>query len=422
MINTLLIITAFVLGGITSFLIVFLRMTRDLGSKSILIKVLESEKESLSKRVHLLSELEEKYRDLIKERAILETRLEKETQHNNEKIELLKNAETELKKNFQNLANEIFEKKASQFNENSSSSLEKLLKPFREQIHTFQKTVKDNHETDIKERQTIKDSLSTLNQMNIRLSEEATNLTKALKGNTKTQGNWGEMILETLLEKSGLVKGVEYDVQVNSKSEDGKRYLPDVVVHMPGSRDVIIDSKVSLKAYESYINNQSTDREVYLKDHITSIKNHIRELSSKEYQKLNNLDTLDFVFMFIPVEGALITALQEDNDLFNDAFNKNIVIVGPTTLLATLRTIENVWKNDKQNKNALEIARKAGDLYDKFVNFVTDMEKIGKNLSTTQKTYDDALKKLSTGKGCLTNRAEAIKELGIKSSKSLTIN
>jgi DNA recombination protein RmuC len=248
-------------------------------------------------------------------------------------------------------------------------------------------------------------------------------LTNALKGESKTQGTWGEVILERVLEKSGLVKGREYEIQMAAKTEDGKRMQPDVVVHLPESKDLIIDSKVSLTAYERYCTaDEPGQRAVELAAHIQSLRQHIKQLSSKDYQNLSSIRTLDFVLLFVPVEAAFSLAVQEDNELFSSAFDKNIVLVAPSTLLATLRTIQNIWRYEQQNKNAQEIAERAGALYDKFVNFVADLEDIGGRLTAVQTAYDKAHNKLASGRGSLVSRAETMRELGAKVTKTLPQN
>jgi DNA recombination protein RmuC len=256
--------------------------------------------------------------------------------------------------------------------------------------------------------------------MNQQITQEAKNLTQALKGSTKTQGGWGEFILENILEKSGLVKGREYKLQEVIYSEEGKRYQPDVVVCLPENKSIIIDSKVSLLAYEKYISDEDeTRKQLCLKEHILSIRNHIRNLSSKSYQSLYQLESVDFVLMFMPVEPAFALAVQGDLSLFNDAFDKNIVIVSPSTLLATLRTVASIWRQEKQNLNALEIARQSGALYDKFHGFINDLIELGKRMGSVQKTYEEAMKKLYSGRGNLVSSVEKIKALGANTTKSL---
>jgi DNA recombination protein RmuC len=259
--------------------------------------------------------------------------------------------------------------------------------------------------------------------MNLQMSQDAQNLVKALKGDTKAQGNWGEIILQRILEISGLVKDREYFVQVSITTEDGKRYQPDIIVQLPDKKNIIIDSKVSLIAYDRYISNENEDdKQKEINSHLLSIKAHLKSLNSKNYQNLYKIDSLDFVFMFIPIEGAFALALQNDRQLYDTAFEMNIIIVSPTTLLATLRTIENMWNREYQNRNAFEIAKQSGDLFDKFVGFIEDLKNVGDRMDQAKKSYVGAMKKLTDGSGNLVRRVEKIKELGAKTSKSLPQN
>jgi DNA recombination protein RmuC len=289
-----------------------------------------------------------------------------------------------------------------------------------EKIKSFEKKVDDVYLNDNKERAGLSEQIRMLHDLNQQMSKDANNLTKALKGETKTQGNWGEFILERVLEKSGLVKGQEYAVQESITDEEGKRLQPDVVIYLPESKCIIIDSKVSLVGYERYC---SAEDEVIkanaLKEHISSIKKHIANLSSKNYQNLYKIKSLDFVLLFMPIEPAFSLAVQNDMELFNDAFEKNIVIVSPSTLLATLRTIASIWRQENQNRNALEIARQSGALYDKFQSMVTDLLEVGRRFHSVQDNYEEVMKKLSTGKGNLITSVEKIKKLGAKATKSL---
>ena len=326
----------------------------------------------------------------------------------------------ELEKDFELLANRIFEDKTNKFSEQSKSNLSEILNPLKEKIKDFEKKVEDVYVTDSKERASLVQQIKTLHELNQQMSRDASNLTNALKGETKTQGNWGEFILESLLEKSGLAKDREYFLQENITSEDGRRYQPDVIIKLPENKSVVIDSKVSLVAYEKFSSAENEDERFdSTKEHILSIRNHIKNLNSKNYQNLYGIDGLDFVLMFLPIEPAFSLALQNDSGLFQEAYDKNIVIVSPTTLLATLRTIASIWRQENQNKNAIEIARQSGALYDKFVGFVEDLQTIGSRIEQTQNAYSDAMKKLSTGRGNLLNSAQKIKKLGAKASKSL---
>lgn len=321
---------------------------------------------------------------------------------------------------FENLANKIFDEKTSKFSEQSKNSLQEIIKPLRDEISKFEKKVDDSSKESIRGNASLREQLQMLKDMNQQITQEAKNLTQALKGGTKTQGSWGEFILESILEKSGLVKGREYKVQEVIYSEEGRRFQPDVIVNLPENKSVIIDSKVSLVAYEKFISGEGDiQKQLALKEHIASIKNHIKNLSSKNYQSLYQLESLDFVLMFMPIEPAFALAVQQDANLFNDAFDKNIVIVSPSTLLATLRTVASIWRAENQNRNALEIARQSGALYDKFQSLITDLIDLGKRITTLQRGYEEAMKKLHTGKGNLISSVERIKQLGANTTKSL---
>ncbi len=323
-------------------------------------------------------------------------------------------------KEFENLANKIFEEKGNKFTEQNKEKLGEILNPLRERIAEFEKKVDESSKESIKGHASLKEQLNMLKDLNQQVTQEAKNLTNALKGQTKTQGNWGEFILESILEKSGLVKGREYLVQESITSESGKRYQPDVLINLPENKTIVVDSKVSLVAYERFSSAEDEDeRAAALRDHIISIKNHIKGLSAKNYQNLYQIQSLDFVLMFLPVEPAFSLAVQYDVSLFNDAFEKNIVIVSPSTLLATLRTIASIWRQENQNKYALEIARQSGALYDKFVGFVDDLSAVGTKIDSAKDSYLNAMKKLKDGSGNLVRRAEKIKKLGAKATKSL---
>ncbi len=327
-----------------------------------------------------------------------------------------------LRIDFKNLANEILDEKTKKFTEQNKLNLDEILKPLGEKIKDFEKKVENTYEKGLKDQTNIKVELRRLHELNLKLDEDARNLTRALRSDTKKQGNWGEIVLERILERSGLAKGQEYFTQEATRNEQGEQIRPDVVINLPDNKHIIIDSKVSLLAYESFVNtddDEKNKKEHFLKQHIDSIKTHVKNLSEKNYQHAINLDVPDFVLLFMPVESAFSLAIQNDAELFNIAWDKKIVIVSPTTLLATLRTIASIWKHEKQTQNAIEIARQGGALYDKFVLFLNDLEKMGNQLGTLQKTYDDAHKKLSSGQGNLIRRAENLRELGAKTSKKL---
>jgi DNA recombination protein RmuC len=336
------------------------------------------------------------------------------------KISELKENEQQLLEKFENLANKIFEEKGSKFTEQNKEKLNEILNPLREQINKFEQKVEETNKESIKGHASLREQLQMLKEMNQQITQEAKNLTTALKGQSKSQGNWGEFILESILEKSGLVKGREYVVQESITTESGKRFQPDVIIKLPENKSIVIDSKVSLVAYEKFISSEDEhQRQLALREHVNSIRSHIKNLSSKNYQNLYQLESLDFVLMFMPIEPAFALAVQNDPSIFNDAFEMNIVIVSPSTLLATLRTIESIWRQEKQNKNALDIAKQSGDMLDKFTSFVEDLISVGKGLVSVKDNYDKAMNKLTDGRGNLIGRAEKIKELGAKASKSL---
>jgi len=323
-------------------------------------------------------------------------------------------------KEFENLANRIFDDKSQKFTEQNKNNIGDLLNPLGEKIKDFEKKVNDVYIIEGKERASLKNQLEMLQQLNQQMSKEANNLTKALKGENKTQGNWGEFILESVLEKSGLVKGSEYKIQESFTNEEGKRLQPDVIINLPENKTLIIDSKVSLNAYERFSSAESDDERLQAaKEHILSLRSHLKGLSGKSYQNIHQIQSLDFVLLFIPIEPAFALAVQSDADLFNDAFEKNIVIVSPTTLLATLRTVASIWRNEKQSANAIDIAKKAGDLYDKFEGFIKDLIEVGKKIDQTKANYSDAMNKLVDGKGNIINRFEELRKLGAKADKQL---
>ena len=336
-----------------------------------------------------------------------------------EKTEELATLQEKFTKDFELVANKILEEKSSKFTLQNQENLDKILKPFQEKIQSFEKKVEATQKDTIERNSALREQIKNLTALNEQMSKEANNLTKALKGDSKTQGNWGELVLERVLEKSGLEKDREYFVQQSFTTEDGSRVLPDIVIHLPDNKRMIIDSKVSLSAYERYV-NQEDDllKEQALKEHILSLRRHIAQLSDKNYQDLYQVESPDFVLLFIPIEPAFAIAINAENQLYNQAFEKNFVIVTPSTLLATLRTIDTMWNNEKQQQNALEIAIQAGRLYDQFVLLTDDLIKVGNQLRTVQGSYDTTMKKL-TGKGNLIKKVESLKKLGIKQKKHL---
>jgi DNA recombination protein RmuC len=358
--------------------------------------------------------------ELERENSRLATQLNEEVRRSHESLQVLNDAKKELKLQFENIANQIFEEKTKTFREQSKANLDTILTPFKERILDFEKKVSEVYTTEGKERHSLLKEVQRLQELNQKIGEDAENLTKALKGDSKAQGSWGEIILERILEESGLRKGIEYNSQGGFRDAEGKLLKPDVVVHLPEEKDIVIDSKVSLVAYEKYVraeNDEQRDRAV--KEHLISINAHLKGLESKKYDELPGVKSLDFVLMFVPIESAFMLAIEKDAEIFRKAFDKSIMIVSPSTLLVTLRTIQNIWRYEHQNKNAMEIAEKAGALYDKFVGFVSDLERIGDQLDNTRKAYEGAHNKLISGKGNLVARAQNLIELGVKSRKQL---
>lgn len=352
--------------------------------------------------------------------AAKEAQLEAERQAQGEKLKLLEEARERMKLEFSQIANALFEEKGKRFGEENEKRMESFLKPFREQVTLFEKRVRESYENEARERFSLAKEIGQLKNLNERLSEDARNLTHALKGQSKTQGIWGEMVLERLLEDSGLTKGREYETQASFRAEEGL-FRPDAIVHLPEGKDVVIDAKVSLVAYERYMSaEEDKNRQEALAAHAASVRAHVAGLSKKGYENLPGIKTLDFVVLFIPVEGAFLLALQADAGLFKNAYEKGVLLTGPSTLLLTLRIIENIWRREDQSRNAQEIAQKAGDLYDKFVSFAEDLQKIGSDIDRARATYDQAWNRFSGGRGNLVRRAQELKTLGVKSKKELS--
>lgn len=355
--------------------------------------------------------------------AVTETDYRHLQQRLNDQKRELEEMQGRLKTEFRNLANEILEEKSRRFTQQNSEQIDQLLKPLGERISDFQKKVEERHKEDLVGRGALNQHLKMLQEMNQRMSEEAKNLTRALKGDTRQQGSWGEVILQRILERSGLREDSEYHLQVSSTTESGRRLQPDVVVDLPDQKKIIIDSKVSLKDYEEFVSAEDPEEQKgAARRHVQSLRNHVRSLSGKNYEQIYGFKSLDFVLMFIPVEPAFGLAMQQDHALYNEAFEKNIIIVSPTTLLATLSTIENVWKQEYQNQNAMEIARRGALLYDKFAGFVENMEKLGQRIRQTSQSYEAAFKQLSSGAGNLIGQTEKLRELGVQPSRRIASN
>ena len=367
-----------------------------------------------SERDTALKELSSKSSDL----AELNARYEAECNQSAEKVQILVDAKAQLTEQFQNLANQILEDKSQKFTQKNQENLDALLGPLHVRIKEFQQQVANTYDVDSKERLTLKTEIERLALLNAQVSTDAHNLTNALKGSVKTQGNWGEMLLEQVLELSGLRKGEQYFAQETYVAEDGRQQRPDVVVHVPGGRHLIVDSKVSLVAYERYCNApDDATRELALKEHLTSLRNHVKNLAEKKYQGLTQLQAPDFVMLFIPLESAFLLAIHQDPALFQEAYSRNVCFVSPSTLQINLRTVANIWRIEDQNRNAKQIAEQCAKLYDKFVGFVEDLELVGKRIGLTQVAYDDAHKKLVTGRGNLVKQALDFKRLGVTATK-----
>lgn len=374
-----------------------------------------------------MGQLSEERNALLQEKQSLmvilsrkETELKNTEERSVEQKHEIEELQAKFTKEFENLANKILEEKSLKFTEQNKENIKNILNPLQEKIQLFEKKVEDSQKENIGIHSSLREQLLNLQNQNLKITQEAENLTKALKGDSKIQGNWGELVLERVLEKSGLEKDREYFVQQSFTTEDGKRIMPDVVIHLPDNKKMIIDSKVSLTGYERFANE--TDellKAAYLKEHLNSIKRHIEQLSDKNYQDIYRMESPNFILLFIPIEPAFAVALNADNSLYNKAFEKNIIIVTPTTLLATLRTIDSMWTNQKQQENAFEIARIAGSLYEKFEGFVSDLIRIGKKMDEAKTEYSGAMNKLVDGRGNVITTIEKLKKMGAKTSKSL---
>jgi len=379
-------------------------------------------KETITKIEHERESIRNEKEFLNTELSRRNTEYENLQQLNLKRDEELAKQQEQLRKDFKLMASKILDEKSEKFTLQNKENIKNILNPLEEKIKVFEKKVEDNQKESISMHSALKEQLLGLKDLNQQMAKEATNLTKALKGDSKTQGNWGELVLERVLEKSGLEKDREYFVQQSFQLEDGSRVMPDVVLHLPDQKKMIIDSKVSLTDYECLVNADSEDQPSYLKAHVNSIKKHVDQLSAKNYQDLYDIESPDFVLMFIPIEPAFAVAINEDNTLYNKAFEQNIVIVTPSTLLATLRTIDTMWNNEKQQQNAIEIARQAGALYDKFEGLVSDLTGVGKKIDAAKNDYSAAMNKLVEGKGNLISRVENIKKMGAKAKKALPEN
>ncbi|KJF41789.1 DNA recombination protein RmuC [Draconibacterium sediminis] len=432
-----------VVGGIVAFL--FLKLKAQSGQADAGKLLFEKESEFLTQKAEIEKQglvWQERYNALKteadewkaelqayrEENKALNVRLENAKVQFKNQEEKLSEQKEELEKiqkkftlEFENVANKILEKNSEKFTAANQKNISEVLNPLKEKIQLFEKKVDDTYKQGLKDQTDLKAELKKLYDLNNKISEEANNLTKALKGDVKKQGNWGEVVLERILERSGLNEGEQgYQKQFSDMTEEGKRIQPDIVINLPDNKHIIVDSKVSMIAYERAVNAENDeDRVKFVKEHLLSLRTHIKGLSEKHYQTASKLNSPDFVLLFIPIEASFSVAIQEDHELFSYAWDQKVVIVSPSTLLATLRTISSIWQQENQTRNAIEIAKQGGALYDKFVGFIIDMENIGKNLATTQKTYESAVNKLHTGAGNLVRRAENIKKLGAKATKEL---
>lgn len=413
-------IPSFIAGALIGGLVLWLILRRDNAEKariqernSLLEQLLQQMKEEIAGArgtiVDLTSSLSTSRADT--------SHLQEQLQGERKQIQEMQQTLTER---FKGIADNLLLESARQLQEQHRERLSDILSPFKETMSRFEKKIDENQREAIKDNQSLKEQLLNLQKLNQSIGEEARNLTTALKGQSKTQGGWGEVILERILEKSGLCRGREYSVQTSHLTEEGRRLQPDVIVHLPENKNLVIDSKVSLLAFERYCNCDDEERKAAeLQEHVASVRRHVKELAAKSYQRLYGLPSLDFVLMFVPVEPAFNEAVHADPDLYTDAFELNIIIVSTSTLLATLRTIASIWRQENQNKNAMEIARLGGELYDKFAGFLTDLLELGRKIKSAQDSFDDALSKLSKGRGNLLRRAEELKKLGAKAGKAI---
>lgn len=379
---------------------------------------------SLEERVSREEEITRELRQQKEELQIRNTRYQADLENleraNREQKEEVSRLQEKFTKEFENLANKILDEKSLKFTEQNQQNIKNILSPLQEKILLFEKKVAESQEKNIIIHTALREQLLNLQNQNLKISKEAENLTRALKGDSKMQGNWGELVLERVLEKSNLEKGREYTVQESFVGQEGSRVMPDVIIHLPDGKKMIVDSKVSLTDYERFVNSEEeAERELHLKNHIRSLNRHVDLLSAKKYEDLYDMESPDFVLMFVPIETAFSIAINNDRNLYVKAFEKNIVIVTPSTLLASLRTIDSLWTNEKQRRNAIEIARQAGALYDKFEGFINDLTRVGKKMDDAKGDYEEAMKKLHLGQGNLISRVEKLKKLGAKAKKSL---
>jgi len=394
--------------------------TKEMEERYVIKELYQDTSERLKTKELELSQSNKQIMDLTAQLATLKTEKDSQLEKLNALKQDIENLHTQSREQFKNLANEILEEKSKKFTTQNKENIEAIMNPLNLNLKNFQEKVEKLYSDESKERSTLKGEITTLVNLNKQISEQANNLANALKGDSKTQGNWGEIILERALERSGLEKDKEYRIQYSLKNSEGDRLQPDVVVFLPSNKHIIIDSKVSLTAYESFVSAQTEEeKKQHLLKHLFSVKKHIDELSRKDYQSLIDINTLDFVLLFMPIESSFSIALQSDNELFNYAWDRKIVIVSPTTLLATLYTIASLWRQEKQARNVFEIAEESGKLYDKFYGLIEDLIDVGKKMNSAKISYEEAMKKASTGPGNIVKRIDNIKKLGAKTTKSL---
>jgi DNA recombination protein RmuC len=424
--NLIHILAILISGGIGAYLGLTFSKLKSKGEQSTLEERQNQLNSTIDELKQNISKIEGERDEIRREKEFLNSELTKRNteyqnlqQQNLKRDEELVKQQEQLRKDFELLATKILDEKSEKFTLQNKENIKQILNPLQEKIQVFEKKVEDSQKESISMHSALKEQLLGLKDLNLQMTKETTNLTRALKGDSKMQGNWGELVLERVLEKSGLEKDREYFVQQSFTTTDGSRVLPDVVLHLPDNKRMIIDSKVSLTDYERYVNADEENRPQFLKAHVNSIRKHVDQLSEKKYEDLYDIESPDFVLMFVPIEPAFAIAINEDNSLYNKAFEKNIVIVTPSTLLATLRTIDTMWNNEKQQQNAIEIARQAGALYDKFEGLVKDLTGVGKKIDDAKKDYSSAMNKLVEGKGNLITSVQKLKKLGAKAKKSL---
>ena len=429
--NTIIILAIVAILSIIVSIYLFLlynKATNEINRKNIELATLKEKTiyiDSLHNKInHLETQLLDKQEELLDNRTILsklQTQLKEQNIAYREKIKLLQDSEDKLKIEFENLANKIFDSNSKKFAQQNEENLSHILNPMKQQLTDFKKKVEDVYDKESKDRSALQQELKTLKELNLKMTAEATNLTNALKHDNKTQGGWGEMVLDKVLESSGLREGHEFKKQVSLRDDEDKLFKPDVIVYLPDNRDIIIDAKTSLTAYNEYMSQTNEDmKQHYLKNHIKSVKDHIKELSVKKYENLQNVNSLDFIFMFIPIESALLLALENDVNLYDEAFKQKIILVSPTTLLVALRAVENTWRYERQAQNIADVYKRAEELYKKFTGFVEDLQKVDKGLDMARNSYEDAFKKLSQGRGNLISQVTLLKKVSnIKPKKEI---